>query len=196
MIPSAPRRRLLVAPLVAGVLVSVVTAGGLVLFVVGVREDASAWQRDGIALIVPGLGATAVAVLVAVVGLVAVLVDPSGRSAGSRSRAASVTALLALGAGGLTVVGLAARLAAGPLVEAVWRSSDAVVGPATWFGAAAVALVVAALVDRRVLRLAALAATVIALVVAVALAPLLLSPAAMSGALAVCAALLAARARR
>ena len=190
MLSSSPRRGALVALLVVGSLVSIVTAGGLVLFVVGVREEASVWEHDGIALIVPGLAVTALAAVVAVAGLVAVLVGTSRRSADDRSRAAVVAALLTLGAGGLTVVALTARLADGPLVDAVRRSSGAVAGPATWFAAAAIALVVAALARRRGLRVGSVAAAVVALTAAVAGAPLLLSPVVMSAALAVSAALL------
>ena len=177
----------LVAVLVLLGLAGVVTAGGSVTLAARIRASSTGFEVDGLSLLLPGLGVTAVVTFLAAATTARIVRGARRIEADELARHASALAPVPLGVTAALVLLLCERR---DLAEAVARRPGLAILPVALFGTAAVAQVVAARARGRATRIRALGVVGAALVGAACAMPYLVSAALQSGALVLCAALL------
>jgi hypothetical protein len=177
----------LVAVLVLLGLAGVVTAGGSVTLAARIRASSTGFEVDGLSLLLPGLGVTAVVTFLAAATTARIVRGARRIEADELARHASALAPVPLGVTAALVLLLCEQRG---LAEAVARRPGLAILPVALFGTAAVAQVVAARARGRATRIRALGVAGAALVGAACAMPYLVSAALQSGALVLCAALL------
>ncbi|MFT2691097.1 hypothetical protein [Clavibacter sp. Sh2088] len=187
--PAVPVAGLALVLVVLG-LAGVVTAGGTVLLAARIRAAVTGFEVDGLSLLLPGLGVTAVVVFFAAATTARIVRGARRVDADALARHASALAPVPLAVTAVLVVAASRYLVPGGLAEVVGRRPDLAVLPVLLFGTAAVAQVVAARARGRATRIRALGVAGAALVGAACAMPSLVTASLQSGALVLCAALL------
>ncbi|RIJ56358.1 hypothetical protein [Clavibacter phaseoli] len=183
---AVPVGRLVTVLVVLG-LAGVVTAGGSVMLAARIRASSTGFEVDGLSLLLPGLGVTAVVTFLAAATTARIARGARRIQADALGRHAAALAPVPLGVTAALVLLLCEH---GDLAEVVARRPGLAILPVALFGTAAVAQVVAARARGRVMRIRALGVAGAALVGAACAMPYLMSAAVQSGALVLCAALL------
>ncbi|RIJ59018.1 hypothetical protein, partial [Clavibacter phaseoli] len=149
----------LVTDLVVLGLAGVVTAGGSVMLAARIRASSTGFEVDGLSLLLPGLGVTAVVTFLAAATTARIARGARRIQADALGRHAAALAPVPLGVTAALVLllcehGDLADLA--DLAEVVARRPGLAILPVALFGTAAVAQVVAARARGRVMRIRAL----------------------------------------
>ncbi|OUE17995.1 hypothetical protein BFL34_03043 [Clavibacter michiganensis] len=185
---AVPVGRLVTVLVLLG-LAGVVTAGGSVMLAARIRASTTGFEVDGLSLLLPGLGVTAVVTFLAAATTARIVRGARRIEADALARHAAALAPVPLGVTAALVLLLCEYCVPGGLAEVAARRAGLAVLPLLLFGTAAVAQVVAARARGRETRIRALGLAGAALVGAAVAMPYLVTASLQSGALVVCAAL-------
>jgi hypothetical protein len=185
----------LVSVLVVLGLAGIATAGGIVALFARVRASVTGFEVDGLSLLLPGLGATAVVTFLAAATTARIVRGAREIPADALARQVAARAPVPLAVTAALVLLLCEYRVPGGLAEVAVRRAGLAVVPLLLFGTAVVAQVVAARARGRATRIRALGLAGAALVGAAVAMPYLVTASLQSGALVVCAALLLRSAR-
>jgi len=187
--PAVPVARLVAVLVVLG-LAGIATAGGIVFLAARIRASVTGFEVDGLSLLLPGLGVTAVVTFLAAATLARIVRGARRIPADALARHASAIAPVPLAVVAVLLVAASGHLVPGGLGAVIGRRAGLAVLPLLLFGTAAVAQVVAARARGRATRIHALGIAGAALVGATVTMPYLVTASLQSGALVLCAALL------